>query len=347
MKKIKFIRILKTYIIGWLLAEIIFEILRNTDLRREEIVLIKQSILFFLTWIFQGVFFGVLHYYVDFFYRKKITYGNLLLLTLFAQAITFFIIIVLISPFLHLMGFSDSIIEILSYPLIKIKILYAFCTNFVISIMLEVNLILGKNMLKRIVQGKFYKPFQDYRIFMFLDLKDSTTHAEKLGHIKYSRLIQDCFYDLGVIDVYKAEVYKYVGDEVILVWNIEDGIQNDNCIKAFFCFDNELITKKEYYINEYGFLPEFKAGVYKGEVTIAEVGELKREIAYLGDTVNTTARIEGQCNKFKAKLLLSESLLKELTLEKDFVTEFKGNIILKGKEEGINLFSVKKVLIEE
>ena len=341
MKKRKFIRILKTYIIGWLIAELIFEILRNTDLRTEEMILSNQAVLFLLTWLFQGVFFGVLHYYVDLFFRKKISYGNLLSLTLLAQAVTFFMIIVFISPFLHLMGFSKTIVEILPMPVIKIRILYAFCTNFVISIMLEVILILGKNMLKRIIQGKFYKPFQDSRIFMFLDLKDSTVFAEKLGHIKYSRLIQDCFYDLGVIDIYKAEVYKYVGDEVILVWNIEDGINNMNCIKAFFSFDNELIRKKEYYIKEYGFVPEFKAGVYKGEVTITEVGELKREIAYLGDTVNTTARIEGQCNKFNAKLLLSESLLSELTLEKEYVSEFKGDIVLRGKEEGIKLFSIE------
>ena len=343
----KFKHIIKNYLIGWLIAGIVFEFLRKTDLKSNETQLSVQFIFFLFSWLLEGVLFGTLHFIVVQFFRKKIAYGKLLVLTLFLQTLVGFFVVILMFPLIKVMGFQNSLIDVLLLTSIHISLVYAFFVNFIISIMLEVNLILGKGILKSIIRGKFYKPYQDSRVFMFLDLKSSTTHAEKLGHIKYSRLIQDCFYDLAVVDNYKAEVYKYVGDEVILVWNVEDGLQNLNCIKAFFSFDDELKRRKDYYSKEYGIVPEFKAGLYKGEVTIAEVGELKREIAYLGDTVNTTARIEGECNRFNAKLLLSECLLKELSLENAYKTEFKGNIILRGKEDGINLFSVKKVLTEE
>ena len=37
------------------------------------------------------------------------------------------------------------------------------------------------------------------KILMFLDLKDSTKIAEELGHIEYSKFIQDCFIDLNKV----------------------------------------------------------------------------------------------------------------------------------------------------
>ena len=41
------------------------------------------------------------------------------------------------------------------------------------------------------------------------------------------------------------------------------------------------------------------------EVTVAEVGDIKRDLAFLGDTMNTAARIEGQCNIYNKNLLIS------------------------------------------
>jgi adenylate cyclase len=43
---------------------------------------------------------------------------------------------------------------------------------------------------------------------MFLDLKGSTTHAERLGHVQFSELIQDCFIDLTVVIDHQALVYQ-------------------------------------------------------------------------------------------------------------------------------------------
>ena len=42
---------------------------------------------------------------------------------------------------------------------------------------------------------------------------------------------------------------------------------------------------------KYRMVPEFKAGVNSGHVTVAEVGELKKEPAYQGDVLITAARI--------------------------------------------------------
>ena len=75
----------------------------------------------------------------------------------------------------------------------------------------------GQGVLISFLLGKYHRPKEDDRIFMFMDLKSSTTYAEKLGHIKYSQFIQDCFFDItDVITKYDAKIYQYVGDEVCL-----------------------------------------------------------------------------------------------------------------------------------
>ena len=60
-----------------------------------------------------------------------------------------------------------------------------------------------------------------------MDLKSSTTYAEKLGHIKYSQLLQDFFSDLtDVVSQFNVQVYQYVGDEAVISWDKEEGAEN-------------------------------------------------------------------------------------------------------------------------
>ena len=47
---------------------------------------------------------------------------------------------------------------------------------------------------------------------------------------------------------------------------------------------------------------------------VAEVGVVKKEVAYHGDVINTSARIQAECNKHKVPILISEELLNDLRL---------------------------------
>jgi adenylate cyclase len=205
-------------------------------------------------------------------------------------------------------------------------------------------MMLGEGNLLRIIRGQFYNPKVDERIFMFLDLRGSTTIAEELGHLKYSQLIQDCFYDLAVVHEYKANIYQYVGDEAVLEWRAIRGKESMNCIKTFFAFQNQIQKKSKYYLHKYNLIPEFKAGMNLGDVTIAEVGDLKREIAFHGDTINTAARIQGECNRLNSDLLVSENLLKYLRLEHWARQKLKGQIHLRGKQKPVNIYSIEIAL---
>tara|TARA_B100000809_G_C15031312_1_gene492060 strand:- start:352 stop:1206 length:855 start_codon:yes stop_codon:yes gene_type:complete len=201
----------------------------------------------------------------------------------------------------------------------------------------------GRKKFFKILMGQYRIPKEERLILMFLDLKSSTTIAEKLGHFRYSLFIQEFFSDLNsIIEKYSVEVYQYVGDEAVLTWPYKKGRTNNNCIEIFFEFEKNITKKRLNYKKKYGFIPEFKAGIHGGHLMTAEVGTIKKEIAYHGDVINTTARIQSKCNEFQQKMIISESLLEDLYLDDSYILEYLGKLSLKGKDEEISLIGIKK-----
>jgi len=200
---------------------------------------------------------------------------------------------------------------------------------------------LGQNVLYNFFTGKYHRPIEESRIFMFLDMKDSTTIAEKLGHKKYFTLLQD-YYDTmsDSIVMNLGEVYQYIGDEVVITWKNEDGIKSNNCIKCFYEIKEEVFKKSNYFLSKYGLIPSFKAGIHLGKVTTGEVGALKKEVVFSGDVLNTTARIQGACKEYQSDLIISEDLLKELN-EQHLKSNYLGDIQLKGKIQKQKLFAIE------
>ena len=61
----------------------------------------------------------------------------------------------------------------------------------------EVSENLGMSVLYNFFIGKYHKPIQEERIFLFLDMKSSTTIAEKIGHVKYFEMLKEYYSDLS------------------------------------------------------------------------------------------------------------------------------------------------------
>ncbi len=207
---------------------------------------------------------------------------------------------------------------------------------------LQVSQKFGQGVLVNYLMGRYHQPKEEQRIFMFLDLKSSTKHAEHLGHIRYSRLIQDCFYDLtDVVALHHAMIYQYVGDEVVLTWDLDEGLSDADCLRIFQDYDERLGDRAEHYRSAYGFVPEFKAGVNVGLVTVAEVGEIKKELAYHGDVLNTASRIQGKCNELGRRVLVSEALMKLFASSPDYAFDLVGEVELKGKAKPVRVYGLE------
>jgi adenylate cyclase len=253
----------------------------------------------------------------------------------------------IISDALQLSLLHNRVIEffireyILSGRFLMHMIYWGFSIVMVLFI-LQVSDKFGPGVLWEFIKGKYHSPKEEKRIFMFMDLKSSTAYGEKLGHIQYSRMLQECYFDLtDVVTKYKARIYQYVGDEVVMTWDVKSGITSYNCVKTYLEYDKLLQEKRKYYEGKFDVVPEFKASLHIGRVTAAEVGELKKELAYHGDVLNTAARIQEKCNELESKLLISEEMKNALgdTAELNFAPV--GKVLLKGKERPVNIYKVE------
>jgi len=338
--------IVRDYCIGWTLALVFLSIVRGVGTTENGTIDFDfwTSIVFSLC---LGPIFGGISGYVQVLTEervyKRMSIQRLLLLRLlyvilFLLSLIFITYLVFRVFFGIKIGFVTYMFDDGSLPVY----LYIIVVDQIMVIIRQVNLLLGEKNFLKLLTGKFYTPREEERIFMFLDLQSSTQIAEKLGHIKYSMLIQDCLNDLGVVVENEAEIYQYVGDEVILTWEGQNGIRKLNCLNAYYNFKGQLAKKRAYYEEAYGFVPFFKAGVNIGVVTVTEVGKYKKEIAYHGDTINTAARIQGKCNEYQRGLLISAFLRERLDTD-EYIFEELDHIVLKGKEKSVLIYGVDQV----
>ena len=112
-------------------------------------------------------------------------------------------------------------------------------------------------------------------------------------------------------------------------------------MEFFFACQDQFDQRHTYYMENYGFVPQFKAGLHLGMVTAVEVGEIKRDIAYHGDTLNTAARIQSVCNQYNKIFLVSSDIKEFAGVDKEYSMESLGEITLKGKRNAIGVFSVE------
>ncbi len=207
----------------------------------------------------------------------------------------------------------------------------------------EISENIGHGVLMNFFTGKYHKPIEEKRIFLFSDMKSSTTIAEQLGHIKYFELLKEYYSDFSdAIVRHSGEVYQYIGDEIVISWKYEDGIKKNNCINCFFAMKEDLRKRSDWYNKTFDVVPTFKAGLHVGKVTTGEIGALKKEIIFTGDVLNTTARIQGLCNQYDVDIIISEDLINEVQLGSEFQITSLGKNDLRGKEENLELFTVQK-----
>jgi adenylate cyclase len=225
-----------------------------------------------------------------------------------------------------------------------VLVVYTLVIYSLLIFFLQINRLLGEGILWKFIRGKYHKPREEERIFMFLDMKSSTKIAEQLGHVRFYTLLNELFHEISQpILQTKAEIYQYVGDEVILTWEVAHGLKNSNCLKTFFMFQESLLRNSENYFKNFGVKPEFKAGLHFGKVISAQIGDLKREIVYNGDVLNTTARIQNECNRYQRTCLVSGTLMNRLKRTNGFQWERIDAVTLRGKETEVELFSVINV----
>ncbi len=158
-------------------------------------------------------------------------------------------------------SYSEATIQYLLSAQYRRDFLFSLGFIIIALFLFQIIQLIGRANFFRLFFGMYRQPREVSRIFMFLDLKSSTSIAEKLGNKMYSALIRDFFYDISeAISMFKGEIYQYAGDEIIIVWPIRG--DNINCVRTFFKMEDIINNKRETYKTKYSLLPEFKAGLH-------------------------------------------------------------------------------------
>lgn len=204
----------------------------------------------------------------------------------------------------------------------------------------------GPDLLFSMFLGKYHRPHEVHRVFMFLDLTNSTPIAEKLGHTRFFALLRDFYNDItdSILNS-RGNIYQYVGDEIVISWPPVKAVsQIPNCIACFFRIEDAIAKNEQYYLKEYGLVPSFKAALHQGRVVVGEIGIIKKEIVFSGDILNTTSRMMEQCKIHNQKFIISRDILdisSKINYDNYQINPL-GEMSLRGKVRPLELFGVNR-----
>lgn len=220
----------------------------------------------------------------------------------------------------------------------------AFSLAISVSVILfiEVDRLLGSGVLIRLILGRYHKPRIEERVFLFADVIGSTALAERLGDLRFHGFLDRVFFDLvDPIVTHGGEIYRYVGDEVILSWRRDEGLRDGRCLACALAIRETLEQLSARYLEAFGTAPRVRIVLHQGPVVTGEMGDIKREIAFLGDTVNTAARIEAVAKAQGRDLVLSAALMAALETPPGFHAVPLEPTLLRGKEQEVPLVALE------
>jgi adenylate cyclase len=214
---------------------------------------------------------------------------------------------------------------------------FALLINFV----MEMSMLLGPGVLGNMMRGRYHRPRLEHRLMVFFDMRGSTAIAEKIGDMAFHGLLNRFFVDLTeAVLAWGGVIHKYVGDEMIVTWPLEGGRSPGGAYAAAREAHQRLAQLADGYRRDFGVAPEFRAVMHAGPVVAGEMGEVKREIVLLGDTVNTTAKIETVAKSLPGGIIASENALAAAELPDGMTPQSLGTFSLPGKSAPVALYSI-------
>ncbi len=233
------------------------------------------------------------------------------LILLRAVAFSFFILIGLTLPFWLI---SDTIMW--QRPGFGSVFVISVLIASIFSIVIEVTRLLGSEATLSLLTGRYRQPRLEDRIVLMADLVGSTALAERIGDLRFHEFLGDVAQDLSAaIEGASGDVHRYVGDAVIVTWRSHQPLVCDASLKCAEDMHAALDALAEKYIANFGLAPKLRIAIHCGPLAAGEIGYWKKEIALLGDTMNTTARIESAAREYGAKTAVSADIAQSLSVQ--------------------------------
>ncbi|PJK28145.1 adenylate/guanylate cyclase domain-containing protein [Minwuia thermotolerans] len=215
------------------------------------------------------------------------------------------------------------------------SVLFSIGVNFAMAI----NGLLGQAVFLNFLTGRYHRPVVENRVLLFADLVGSTAIAERIGDLGFHGFLNDVYRDLSapVIEL-GGVIHKYVGDEMIVSWP-DTAAGRSRALQCGIEFHALLAAAEARYKNTHGAAPALRIGIHAGPVVIGEMGDVRQEIVFLGDAMNTASRLVDMCRTLGRPLLVSEALRDAEPSEDGPALEPMGETGVRGKTRPVAVYA--------
>jgi len=175
---------------------------------------------------------------------------------------------------------------------------------------------------------------------LFSDIRGFTTISEKLDPTALIDIINRYLERMcAIILKNNGTIDKFIGDAIMAFWNapLEEPEHQLLAIKTALEMQIE-IEKFSQEINQ-----TFKVGVgiNTGDMIVGNVGSnLRFDYTVLGDNVNLGSRIEGLTKKYGVGILITDSVVQNLSIKgsENIIFRLLDEVIVKGKSKAIHIY---------
>lgn len=183
---------------------------------------------------------------------------------------------------------------------------------------------------------------------LFSDLRGFTSLSEKLPPADLVKQLNQYFERMvEVVFGHQGSIDKFVGDAIMAVWGRMGTNQDSEALRedAFNALNTALrmrVALEE--LNHRwsaGSLPPLALGIgiHQGEAIVGNIGSTaQQQFTAIGDTVNTSARLESATKQYGVDILISETVHDHF--RDSFVTRSADLVQVKGKQIPVALFTV-------
>ena len=120
-------------------------------------------------------------------------------------------------------------------------------------------------------------------------------------------------------------------------------VADGNCLACPFVARDFITSHSEQYRKRFGVVPGFRAALHCGEIVAGEIGDVRREIAYVGDTLNVAARLLEAAKTVGRDVLVSAELLERATLPAGIEAEPLPTLTVRGRAAPLAIAALQRV----
>jgi adenylate cyclase len=241
----------------------------------------------------------------------------------------------------HIFGYMSTARE--AMVMSESGLLYSLGVSTLVAFVLRVRDLIGPSLFTSLLLGRYHRPTKEERIFLFLDVSGSTHFADRYGDLETQAYLGQIFKALASpVRRSQGSIDDYIGDMALVTWPMHRGMQDAACLRCVFDFAAAIRDQAAMWQTRFGQVPEFRAVLHCGWVVTAEIGLERHKIAYFGDVVNTTGRLESLSKALGEPILVSADILASIGgLPQHLAAENLGFHVIRGRNEPLQVSAIR------